>query len=342
MLIRYLCRHRHTTPSEMCEIKLHFRIPMDDHRQVIRHRTASVNEYSTRYSDVIKKTRRTRPKEWRLQDQQNKQGSQEGDIVWPDGYVVKRAEEGSRHGTLFVHGKPLMIVENVDKFTPAQFLTRKQAVVHMTNGEFYDQLREFGIAREQARQNIVISTYTEYYWCIDAHNLFHFLMLRMDSHAQWEIRQYANAIAKIVEQWLPLSWAAFKDYVLNAVTLTARDLNVLQSCRPCPVAVLRSLASVQAAVVDTLAFPCTTVVDTAASRVKFPLDSPLQMAVSNTQRDANLNLSDHQRQRALARTSLPCCRGVRCNECARKHLRCMLHTLAQGLRFDVPTQLCVD
>jgi thymidylate synthase (FAD) len=201
---------------------------MDDHRQVIRHRTASVNEYSTRYSEVIKKSRKTRPKEWRLQSLQNKQGSQIGDIVWPEGYEVVRAEPDQNYGVLKIRGKPVMTVENVNTFTPAEFLTRRQAVTHLRCGEFYDMLMEFGIAREQARQNIVISTYTEYYWKVDIHNCLHFLKLRMDSHAQYEIRQYANAIAEIIKQWLPLTWAAFNDYVLKAVTLSTRDPAVMR------------------------------------------------------------------------------------------------------------------
>ena len=121
-----------------------------------------------------------------------------------------------------------MVVDDVATFTPAQFLTRRQAVVHLSNSEFYDALREFGIAREQARQNICISTYTEYYWKIDAHNLMHFLKLRLDEHAQWEIRQYAGVMAEIVMNWLPQTWAAFHDYVLHAVTLTLRDQTVLR------------------------------------------------------------------------------------------------------------------
>jgi thymidylate synthase (FAD) len=200
---------------------------MDDHRQMIRHRTASVNEYSTRYSDVIKKTRKTRPKHWRLQSQSNKQGSQEGEIVWPEGYEV-RQEEGEKHGVLMRRGRRIMVIDDVATFTPAQFLTRRQAVVHMSNSEFYDELRAFGIAREQSRQNICISTYTEYYWKIDVHNLLHFLKLRLDAHAQWEIRQYAASIAGVVMNWLPQTWAAFDEYVLQAVTFTLRDQTVLR------------------------------------------------------------------------------------------------------------------
>jgi thymidylate synthase (FAD) len=228
MLIRYLMRHRHTTPSEMCELKLHLRVPMDDHRQIVRHRTASINEYSTRYSDVIKMSRKTRPKEWRLQSQNNKQGSQAGDVTWPEGYELRRLEEGSKYGAVYFKGKAILAVDDVDNFTPAIYLSRVQSSVHRSNHKFYEELRLFGIAREQARQNIVISTYTEYYWKIDVHNLFHFLKLRMDSHAQWEIQQYAHTIAGIVQKWLPLSWQAFEEYVLNAITLTMRDQTVMR------------------------------------------------------------------------------------------------------------------
>jgi thymidylate synthase (FAD) len=193
-LIRYLMRHLHTTPFEMCEIKLHVRVPMDCWRQWIRHRTANVNEYSTRYSVAINSMRKTQKNEWRKQSSINKQGSAE--------YLDD--ETGSA-------------------------LSEKEANLHNHIREVYDERIRLGVAREQARKDLSLSTYTEAYWKIDLHNLFHFLALRMDSHAQYEIRSYANVIGNnIVAKWCPIAWEAFKDYRLHATWLSEIELNVIR------------------------------------------------------------------------------------------------------------------
>lgn len=192
-LLRYLMRHSHTTPFEMAELKLLVRVPMDCWRQWIRHRTASVNEYSTRYSDAIDSTYQTRENEWRLQATSNRQGS--------DGFV--RPEEGSR-------------------------LSQEESAFHEQARALYEQRRDLGIAREQARKDLPLSTYTEAYWKIDLHNLFHFLALRMESNAQWEIVQYATTIGEqIVKPLFPLSWEAFVDYRFKAMRLTRLDQEVI-------------------------------------------------------------------------------------------------------------------
>mgnify|MGYP006289101903 FL=1 len=192
-LIRYLMRHRHTSPFEMCEIKLHVRCPMDCWRQWIRHRTANVNEYSTRYSLAIDAAQSTPPDAWRLQAQNNRQGS-EGGLT---------AEEGQR-------------------------LSEQEAQVIAAAREAYRRRLEAGVAREQARKDLPLSTYTEAYWKIDLHNLLHFLALRMDAHSQFEIRQYAEAIGHgIVSRWVPLTWEAFLDYRLNAMSLSATEIELL-------------------------------------------------------------------------------------------------------------------
>ncbi len=193
VLIRYLMRHRHTTPFEMCEIKLHVRVPMDCWRQWIRHRTANVNEYSTRYSIAIDAAKRTKPDEWRLQGFINRQGS-EGQLD---------AAEGER-------------------------LSRREAELHAASREVYQDRLDAGVAREQARKDLPLSTYTEAYWKIDLHNLLHFLSLRMEPHAQYEIRQYANVIGhQIVAKWVPLAWEAFLDYRLNAMSLSQMEVSLL-------------------------------------------------------------------------------------------------------------------
>jgi len=176
-LIKYLLRHRHTTPFEMCEIMLHVRVPMDCWRQWIRHRTANVNEYSTRYSEAIDDKQKTPPEQWRSQSADNKQGSS-GFLELEKGEVLSLREEELQNQATHI---------------------------------YHERLR-LGVAREQARKDLPLSTYTESYWKIDLHNLLHFLSLRMDSHSQWEIRQYANAIGnEVVSRWLPTVWESFQE-----------------------------------------------------------------------------------------------------------------------------------
>jgi thymidylate synthase (FAD) len=177
-LLRYLMRHAHTTPFEMCELKLHVRVPMDVWRQWIRHRTASVNEYSTRYSEAIDAAQRTAPEAWRLQSTGNRQGS-----------------------------SGLLPVEQ------GQQLSDEEGRLQRSARGIYEARLAAGVAREQARKDLPLSTYTEAYWKIDLQNLLHFLELRMDAHAQEEIRAYAHVIGeRIVANWVPLTWEAFLDY----------------------------------------------------------------------------------------------------------------------------------
>jgi thymidylate synthase (FAD) len=193
-LIRYLLRHRHTTPFEMCEIKFHVRVPMDCWRQWIRHRTANVNEYSTRYSIAIDQAQATDPSEWRQQAASNRQGS--------DGYAD--AELGGH-------------------------LSQRERELQDLAREVYNERLDKGIAREQARKDLPLSTYTEAYWKVDLHNLLHFLALRMDEHAQEEIRAYANLVGeKVVAHWVPLVWEAFQDYRMGGTFLTRIDREVMQ------------------------------------------------------------------------------------------------------------------
>jgi len=192
-LIRYLMRHRHTSPFEMCEIKLHVRCPMDCWRQWIRHRTASVNEYSTRYSVAIDSAAKTNPDEWRLQDTINIQGS-----------------------------KGMLDTETGKK------LSKREAEVQKTCREAYEERLSLGVAREQARKDLPLATYTEAYWKIDLHNLLHFLELRLAWNAQYEIREYAHTIGySIVAKWVPITWQAFLDYHMNAITLSHTEADFL-------------------------------------------------------------------------------------------------------------------
>ena len=192
-LIRYLLRHQHTTPLEMCEIKLHVRVPMDCWRQWIRHRTANVNEYSTRYSIAIDATETTKSNEWRGQAVTNRQGS--------EGFL---------------------------ETTIGADLTQQEAELHKLTREVYQKRIEVGVAREQARKDLPLSTYTEAYWKIDLHNLLHFLHLRMELNAQLEIRQYAEVICnEIIKRWCPVTWQAFWDYRMNSIAFSGLEIKII-------------------------------------------------------------------------------------------------------------------
>jgi thymidylate synthase (FAD) len=199
-LIRYLLRHAHTTPFEMCEITLHVRVPMDTWRQWIRHRTANVNEYSTRYSVAIDAAQRTSPAEWRRQSSDNRQGSA--------GFL--ESEQGRQ-------------------------LSAAEVRLQETARQTYEARLAAGVAREQARKDLPLSTYTEAYWKVDLHNLLHFLQLRMDDHAQEEIRSYAALIGdEIVSKWVPIVWEAFNDYRRQALRLSRIEVDVLTALASSP------------------------------------------------------------------------------------------------------------
>jgi len=196
-LIRYLMRHYHSTPFEMCEIKYHVKLPIFIARQWIRHRTANVNEYSARYSILDKEFYIPAPEHLAAQSSNNRQGR--GDVL-----------EGE---------------------AAARVLNLLRQDAEQTYGHYEDMLDEdnIGLARELARMNLTLNTYTQWYWKTDLHNLFHFLRLRADQHAQYEIRVYAEAMMETVKAWVPLSYAAFCDYRLGAVTFSAKMLAVIKA-----------------------------------------------------------------------------------------------------------------
>jgi thymidylate synthase (FAD) len=191
-LIRYLMRHMHTTPFEMVELKFHIKLPIFVARQWIRHRTANVNEYSGRYSVMKDEFYIPEPVAIHRQSRRNKQG---------------RGEEVPAE----LRDKVLEILVAAQKKTYGQ----------------YSKMLEDDIARELARIHLPLSLYTEWYWKIDLHNLFHFLHLRMDPHAQYEIRIYGEAIAEITKKIVPVAWEAFEDYVLKSGTFSRLELLVL-------------------------------------------------------------------------------------------------------------------
>ena len=195
-LIRYLMRHWHSTPFEMCEIKYHVKLPIFVARQWIRHRTANVNEYSARYSILDKEFYIPAPEHLAAQSSDNRQGRG----------AVLEGEDAAR----------------------VLSLLRQDA--EQTYAHYEEMLDEngAGLARELARMNLTLNTYTQWYWKTDLHNLLHFLSLRADAHAQYEIRVYAEAMLKSVEAWVPACYAAFRDYRMGAVLFSAPMLAVIK------------------------------------------------------------------------------------------------------------------
>jgi len=200
-LIRYLMRHRHSTPFEMCEIKYHVKLPIFVARQWIRHRTANVNEYSARYSILDREFYLPGPEHLAAQSSSNRQGR--GDVL--EGEEAQQVLDMLRaDATLAYDHYALML--NEDGADPARR----------------------GLARELARMNLTLNTYTQWYWKTDLHNLLHFLALRADAHAQYEIRAYAEAMMETVRAWVPATFEAFRDYRLGAATLSASMLEVVR------------------------------------------------------------------------------------------------------------------
>jgi thymidylate synthase (FAD) len=195
-LIRYLMRHWHSTPFEMCELKLHVKLPVFVARQWIRHRTANVNEYSARYSILDREFYIPAPENVAAQSVVNNQGR--GETL--EGDAAARVLE----------------------------------ILKADSTRAYDHYQEMiddeglGLARELARMNLPANIYTQWYWKVDLHNLFHFLRLRADPHAQYEIRVYAEAMCKIVADWVPFAYRAFEDYRLGAVTMSAQMVACVQ------------------------------------------------------------------------------------------------------------------
>ena len=196
-LIRYLMRHWHSTPFEMCEIKLHVKLPVFVARQWIRHRTANVNEYSARYSILDREFYIPEPAQLAAQSMVNNQGR---------GAVLEGAEAAR--------------VLEMLKSDAARSYDHYEAMLSQDDQQ--------GLARELARMNLPMNIYTQWYWKTDLHNLFHFLRLRADAHAQYEIRVYAEAIAAMTADWVPLAHAAFEDYRMGGVNLSAKGIECIR------------------------------------------------------------------------------------------------------------------
>ena len=196
-LIRYLMRHRHSTPFEMCEIKFHIKLPIFVARQWIRHRTANVNEYSARYSMLDREFYIPAPEHLAAQSEVNNQGR--GDVL--------RDEEANE----VLEMLKADAVRSYDRYET--LLNERQ------DGRIINDDKQ-GLARELARMTLPLSAYTQWYWKVDLHNLVHFLSLRMDPHAQYEIRAFADVMYDLVRDWVPLTAKAFEDYRLNSFSLS--------------------------------------------------------------------------------------------------------------------------
>ena len=204
-LINYLMRHRHTSPFEMCEIKLHMKLPIFVARQAVRSRTVSLNEYSGRYSILDREFYMPEPEQLGTQAKSNRQGR--GDVV--TGAEAQRVLQ--------------LLREDAER----AYDHYEEMLNERTTGEIIDASRD-GLARELARMNLSLNFYTQWYWKVDLHNLLHFLKLRADAHAQYEIRVYADAMLDVVKQWVPLTYAAFMDYRKGAYELSAKGLTAVQ------------------------------------------------------------------------------------------------------------------
>ena len=193
-LINYLIKHKHTSPIEMCEIKFHLKMPIFIARQWIRHRTASINEYSARYSILSNQYYIPEPERMQRQSTNNKQGSGEA--------------------------------------LPKEFATKVANILNEDANRCYANYEEMlggeiTLARELARMNLTLNYYTEFYWKIDLHNFLHFINLRAHPHAQYEIRVYAQKLLEIAEIWCPFATSAFKEHIMNGVNFSASQIKII-------------------------------------------------------------------------------------------------------------------
>ena len=204
-LIRYLMRHRHSTPFEMCELKLHVKLPIFVARQWIRHRTANVNEYSARYSVLDREFYLPAPEHLGVQADSNRQG----------------------RGAALGPAEAARVLDILRRDAETAYSHYEELLNRRDDGSIVDPECP-GLARELARINLSLSYYTQWYWKIDLNNLLHFLSLRADSHAQYEIRAYAGVILDVVARWVPLVFSAFQEYRLGGIHLSATGVGVIR------------------------------------------------------------------------------------------------------------------
>ena len=204
-LIKYLMRHWHSTPFEMCEIKYHVKLPIFIARQWIRHRTANVNEYSARYSILDKEFYLPAPEHLAAQSKNNRQGR--GDILKGD--------------------QAKQVLDLLKKDAEQTYKNYEEMLNERYDGSVIDEKRS-GLARELARMNLTLNTYTQWYWKTDLLNLMNFLRLRADDHAQYEIRAYATAMLDTLKKWVPTTYEAFMDYRVGGTEVSAKGKSIIQ------------------------------------------------------------------------------------------------------------------
>tara|TARA_B100000953_G_scaffold10657_1_gene9487 strand:- start:107 stop:1054 length:948 start_codon:yes stop_codon:yes gene_type:complete len=204
-LIKYLMRHWHSTPFEMCEIKYHVKLPIFIARQWIRHRTANVNEYSARYSILDKEFYLPTPEHLAAQSKNNRQGR--GDILKGD--------------------QAKQVLDLLKKDAEQTYKNYEEMLNERYDGSVIDE-KKSGLARELARMNLTLNTYTQWYWKTDLLNLMNFLRLRADDHAQYEIRAYATAMLDTLKKWVPTTYEAFMDYRVGGTEVSAKGKSIIQ------------------------------------------------------------------------------------------------------------------
>ena len=204
-LIRYLMRHRHSTPFEMCEIKYHIKLPIFIARQWIRHRTANVNEYSARYSILDKEFYVPTKEQLATQSANNRQGR--GDVL---------SDSQANEVLKILKDDATRTYSNYERMLNERF-----------DGTVIDEKKD-GLARELARMNLTLNTYTQWYWKTDLLNLLNFLFLRSDDHAQYEIRVYADKMLETVKKWVPITYEAFMDYRVGAAEISSKGIKVIK------------------------------------------------------------------------------------------------------------------
>ena len=204
-LIKYLMRHRHSTPFEMCEIKFHIKLPIFIARQWIRHRTANVNEYSARYSIL--------DKEFYIPSMEN--------------VAAQSTINNQGRGEVLTNDEAAEVISILKKDAEQTYANYEMLLNENSEGVSIDENKP-GVARELARMNLTLNTYTQWYWKIDLNNLLHFLALRADAHAQYEIRVYADIMMDIVKKWVPIAADAFEDYRIGGTEVSAKEINLLK------------------------------------------------------------------------------------------------------------------
>tara|TARA_B100000073_G_scaffold271866_1_gene231602 strand:+ start:338 stop:1273 length:936 start_codon:yes stop_codon:yes gene_type:complete len=204
-LIKYLMRHRHSTPFEMCEIKFHVKLPIFIARQWIRHRTANVNEYSARYSIL--------DKEFYIPSMEN--------------VAAQSTINNQGRGEVLTNDEAAEVISILKKDAEQTYANYEMLLNENSEGVSIDETKP-GVARELARMNLTLNTYTQWYWKIDLNNLLHFLALRADAHAQYEIRVYADIMMDIVKKWVPIAADAFEDYRIGGTEVSAKEINLLK------------------------------------------------------------------------------------------------------------------